>query len=161
MGHDLRVPEPRSVRMDATRAIRRGAGWAYRGGEDLGVYDDLLRCAALGLAEHGVVEYRFWEQAPETYKTLVEMYGHKYLTEGLRYSASAFLARALSQLATERLIYGTIVPATGRWAYNGRTGAYGPKGTDRSEHCLSWEEFATGVLGISSEDWPPLSPGNR
>jgi hypothetical protein len=95
--------------------------------------------------------------APTTYTTLVETYGHKYLTEGLSYSASAFLARALSQLAGEELIFGTLVPATGRWEYNGRTGGYEPKGTSGSDPCLSWEQFAGHTLGINPEEWPPLA----
>jgi hypothetical protein len=125
--------------------------------EELGVYDDLLHCVAEGFPEHGVLEYRFWQLAPTTYTTLVETYGHKYLTEGLSYSASAFLARALSQLAGEELIFGTLVPATGRWEYNGRTGGYGPKGTSGSDPCLSWEQFAGHTLGINPEEWPPLA----
>lgn len=126
-------------------------------GEDLGVYDHLLAAADQGFAEHGVLEYRYWERTPATYRKLVDMYGHKYLTEGLRYSASAFLARALSQLASEGLIYGTLVPATGRWSYNGRSGGYGPLATTETDHCLSWVEFATKTLGVSPEAWPPLS----
>src|SRR5579862_7753520 len=53
----------------------RGQGEEPRRGrtgvsEDLGVYDDLLHCVAEGFAEHGVLEYRFWQLAPATYTTL-------------------------------------------------------------------------------------------
>jgi hypothetical protein len=85
------------------------------------------------------------------------MSGHKYLTQGLKCSASAFPARALSQLASEGLIFGTVVPATGRWSYNVRIGGYGRIGTSEADRCLSWSAFAFRTLGVESEEWPLLS----
>ncbi len=59
-------------------------------GEDLGVYDDLLACVHDGFAEYGVVEYRFAQYAPDTYRLLVDRYGHTALGPA-GYSTSAFL----------------------------------------------------------------------
>src|SRR4051794_23894099 len=49
--------------------------------QELGVYDDLLECVVDGVAEYGVIEYRFSQLAPETYRTLLRRYGHRALAE--------------------------------------------------------------------------------
>ena len=125
-------------------------------GGELGVYDDLLACAEEGFSEYGVIEYRYWIRNPTAYRKLVGMYGHTAI-EGTQYSASAFLARALSLLARKGLVYDRWVPATGRWQYNGTTGGYGPVGTTEDDTCLSWGQFATETLKVSPGDWPPLA----
>ena len=129
----------------------------YRTGiaEELGVYDDLLACVHDGFAEYGVIEYRFAQYAPATYKFLVDRYGHTALGPA-GYTTSAFLGGALGQLWREDLVDGLWAPATGYWSYNGQVGAYGPIGTPESADCLSWEEFATSTLGVDPFDWPPL-----
>ncbi len=130
---------------------------SYRSGigEDLGVYEDLLNCVTGGFAEYGLIEYRFSQFAPKTYKILVDRYGHT--VQGKRkYSASAFLGSALGQLWREELIEGLWGPATGYWNYNSKVGCYATAGTAESSEILSWEDFATGTLGVDPLDWPPL-----
>lgn len=125
-------------------------------GEELGVYEDLLACVHGRSVEYGIVEYRYSERNPETYKALVVRYGHKALAP-TKYSASVFLSRALGQLWREGLIAGFWAPATGYWRYNGVTGAYGDKGTPQSDGYISWAEFAVSNLGVPAGDWPPLA----
>lgn len=123
--------------------------------EELGVYDELLRCVEDGYAETGLIEYRYSQRAPSTYEDLVRRYGHT--AHGRQqYSASAFLATALRALWDEELVFSATMPATGYWSYNGRTYAYGPLGTDPEDVPLSWAEFAETTLGVSALDWPPL-----
>jgi hypothetical protein len=125
-------------------------------GAELGVYDDLLAIANEGFAEYGVLEYRFWKRVPQTYRTLVDRYGHTAFGPA-RYTASAFLAGSLALLWKEELIYGTSSRATGYWSYNERIGAYGPVGTSETADPLSWERFATVTLHTDPYDWPPLN----
>lgn len=128
-------------------------------GEELGVYDDLLVCVREGIAEYGVIEYRYWQRSPDVYRQLVDRYGHTAKGPS-RYTASAFLGGALGHLWREELIEGVWGPATGYWSYNGQVGSYGPPGTAETDDILSWETFAEQALGVDPFDWPPLGYRN-
>jgi hypothetical protein len=123
--------------------------------EELGVYDDLLQCVHDGFAEYGIVEYRFAEHAPQTYRTLVDRYGHTAFGPK-KYTTTAFLAGALGQLWREQSVLGVSARATGYWSYNRFAGAYAPPGTPLDSPIASWEDFARSGLGVDPLDWPPL-----
>lgn len=123
-------------------------------GERLGVYDDLLLCVSDGFAEYGVIEYRYWQRSPDTYKLLVDRYGHR-ATIPSKYTASSFLGGALGHLWREGSIEGMWGPTTGYWSYNDQIGTYAPSGTPEGSDILSWEAFAA-TRGFNSMDWPPL-----
>ena len=74
-------------------------------GDDLGVYEALLACVhGDERVEYGVVEYRYAERSPAEYAKLVEKYGHRWLGETV-YSASVFLAHALSDNSNEKVYW--------------------------------------------------------
>lgn len=125
-------------------------------GEELGVYDTLLECLMPGLSEYGVIEYRFFETDPVTYKHLISRYGHTAIG-GSRYTTSAFLGGALGQLWREGSVTGTWGPATGYWTYNQTVGTYGPAGTPVDSPILSWASYASDTLGADPATWPPLA----
>jgi len=135
--------------------VQSGLSTHFGLGEELGIYDALLGCIHGGFAEYGVIEYRYSQDNPDDYATLVERYGHRALAP-TQYSASVYLSRQLGQMWRDGRIAGRWAPATGYWAYNGQIGAYGPAGTPESAGCLSWAEFATSTLGVDPGDWPPL-----
>ncbi|MEZ5202895.1 MAG: hypothetical protein R2701_00475 [Acidimicrobiales bacterium] len=70
-------------------------------GEELGVYDTLLECLLPGLSEYGVIEYRFSQADPSTYRHLLDRYGHTALAPS-KYTTSSFLGGALGALARRR-----------------------------------------------------------
>jgi hypothetical protein len=122
-------------------------------GEELGVYDDLLRCVLPNeRVEYGVVEHRFAEIAPATYAELIRRYGHASLAP-TRYSASSFLSHALGQLYRERLLDRNDVPATGYWRYLRQVPAFAQPATMANVRTTSWESFAT-EHGIDPQVWP-------
>ena len=133
------------------RSYRSGVG------EELGVYDDLLACVDDGLAEYGVIEYRFATRAPETYAELIRRYSHGALGPK-RYTTSSFLGGALGQLWREEAIDGRWVPATAYWSYNTQVGGYATAPVHDDTPVLSWEQFATS-LGIDPQTWPPVTSG--
>ncbi len=81
-------------------------------GEEIGVYDTLLAYLLPGLSEDGVIEYRFSQADPATYKHLITRYGHTAIG-GSRYTTSAFLGGALGHLWREGSVTGTLGP--GHW----------------------------------------------
>jgi hypothetical protein len=141
-----------------------GSLTTYRNGlgQELGVYDSLLRCVVDGMAEYGVIEHRFAALERPAYDFLVKRYGHRAQGPS-RYTASAFIGGALGQLWREGLVAGVWGPATGYWSYNGQVGAYGPAGASDGSEILSWDTFATETLEVDPLDWPALgyraSPG--
>ena len=145
-GHPIYVWHPTKQPSDAGE---EGSGVAA----ELGVFDDLLVCVGEGFAETAVIEFRYWKLSPQTYRLLVEKYGHTAYGPA-KYTASALLAGILRNLANQGLVQRTIVPATGYWSYNMTTGAYGPLGA--TVEPLSWERFAVDTLDVDPMDWPPL-----
>jgi hypothetical protein len=67
--------------------------------------------------EYGVLEAAYAAARPKDFDLLVERYGHTAI-EAKRYTASAFLARALGDLSSTGALQVRFAPATGRWRYN-------------------------------------------
>lgn len=70
-------------------------------------------------AEYGVVELAYAAANPTDFALLVDRYGHTAVA-AKRYTASAFLAKALGDLSRTGSILFHEGPATGRWNYNPR-----------------------------------------
>ena len=80
---------------------KRGGGI----GAKLGVYDDVFFCLSPGepWLEHGIVEHRYKELCPAAYLEMIDRWGH--VSQGpRRYSVTAFLTRAWSQLARDGML---------------------------------------------------------
>lgn len=127
-------------------------------GEELGVYEDLPAVLRRHepVVEYGVVEHRYALAHPAEYRQLVARYSHTALGP-TRYSASAFLARALGQLSREGAVVFRSVKATGRWAYNSDISGWCLPDTSAENlaEVLSWRDFAI-QNGMDPEDWPVL-----
>ncbi|MBL7487426.1 hypothetical protein I6A60_24780 [Frankia sp. AgB1.9] len=67
--------------------------------------------------EYGVVEHDYARRRQDDFARLVQIYGHTHI-EDKRYTASVFLAHALSQLARQGSVVLRHSRATGRWSYN-------------------------------------------
>ena len=122
-------------------------------GEELGVYDDLLRCVDQAeRVEYGVVEHRIAVAAPATYAELLSRYGHASLGP-TRYSTSSFLSHALGQLYREGLLDRTDVPATGYWRYLRLVPAFAQPGISPIITTTTWAAFAA-EHDIDPDTWP-------
>src|ERR671925_2310253 len=89
-------------------------------GAKLGVYDDVFLCLSPGepWLEHGIVEHRYKELCPAAYLEMIDRWGH--VSQGpRRYSVTAFLTRAWSQLARDGMLATKLGPATGLYQHNG------------------------------------------
>lgn len=154
-GGDLHPYEWRVPTLDPTAVLSPRTGV----GEELGVYDDLPTVLIPGepFVEYGVVEHRYARQYPKPYRELLERYGHTAI-EPKRYTASAFLGRALGTLFHEgTLACRYAVPATGRWSYNSDISAWAlpGRGAEENDRVVSWVEFAE-QEGFDPETWPAL-----
>ncbi len=69
--------------------------------------------------EYGVVERAYALAHPREFAILVDRYGHTAVAPK-RYTASAFLGRALGELSVKGDLAFRYGPATGRWDYNSR-----------------------------------------
>ena len=101
------MPERRRHRISSKT---RGGGI----GAKLGVYDDVFLCLSPGepWLEHGIVEHRYKELCPAAYLEMIDRWGH--VSQGpRRYSVTAFLTRAWSQLARDGILATKLGPATG------------------------------------------------
>lgn len=132
-------------------------------GEELGIYEDLpatLR-ADEPVVEYGILEYRYALAHPSEYGQLIDRYSHTALGP-TKYSASAFLARALGQLSREGTVVFRAVKATGRWSYNGDISGWCLPGTpaESSDEILSWGDFAVSN-GLDPESWPVVDATQR
>jgi hypothetical protein len=122
-------------------------------GAELGVYDDLVTCInAQELVEYGIVEYRYAHLNRAAYLELVRRFGHRSLG-AKKFTASAFLARALGQLSTEGLTVSRWAKATGYWDYNGKVSAWARPETSDSIPVTSWSDFAISK-GFDPIAWP-------
>lgn len=122
--------------------------------EELGVYDDLLRCLEPGeRVEYGIVEYRFAATSPMAYRALIERYGHVSVQPS-KYTASAFLSHALGQLSREGLVELSWTKGTGYWSYLTRVSAWSLAGSGAAVNVpiLNWADFALGN-GLDPESW--------
>ena len=141
------MPERKGHRTSA-KARRGGIG------AELGVDDDVFLCLSPGepWLEHGIVEHRYKELCPAAYGQMIERWGH--VSQGpRRYTITAFLTRAWSQLAGGGLLAAQLGPATGLYQHNGRIMYCALPPGPEPQRIRTWAEFAAD-LGISPYDWP-------
>jgi len=111
--------------------------------EELGLYIDLPHCLVVGepFVEYGIVEDRYSRMRPEVYATLIADYGHT--RQGpKRYTASAFIAKALGTLFDRGDILWRSGPATGYWAYNGAISYWALPPRLKNEDRLTYRDWA-------------------
>ena len=125
-------------------------------GAELGVYDDVFLCLSRGepWLEHGIVEHRYKERCPAAYRTMIDRWGHT-IQGPRRYSVTAFLTRAWSQLASDGVLAAQTGPATGLYRHTPTTKILYwalPPGPD-AKRTQTWADFAAD-LGISPDEWP-------
>lgn len=111
--------------------------------EEFGLFQDLPHCLDAGEAfvEYGVVEYRYRQLRPDTFKDIVSKYGHRAVELGRPYTTSSFLASALRILANRNEVELRWGAATGFWTYDGTVG-YWALAPASSDELLTWESFA-------------------
>jgi hypothetical protein len=118
---------------------------------ELGVFDDLQACIhPAEWVEYGVVEHRYALQAPDAYAALVDEFGHRSVAPS-EFTVSAFLARALGQLAEEGKLKLRKEPGTGYWSYLWRVSYWALPGTPDGD-LLTWEAFAA-AEGMDPGRW--------
>jgi hypothetical protein len=110
---------------------------------ELGLFDELP--AALGpytgqWVEYGVLEAAYAMAQPKDFALLVERYGHTAV-RAKRYTASAFLGRALGELMRAGSLTLRFAPATGRWAYNHEISWWSLPGETPCETPVSWKSL--------------------
>ena len=89
--------------------------------------------------EYGVLEHAYATANPEDFAFLVQRFGHTAIA-AKRYTASAYLARILSDLSRTGSIQFHWGPSTGRWSYNSGTSWWAvPPEPDWTQR-LSWAE---------------------
>ncbi len=145
------------VELNASYEVEPVSARAKRGGigAELGVYDDVFLCLSPGepWLEHGIIEHRYKELCPTAYTAMIERWGHT-VQGPRRYSVTAFLTRAWSQLARDGVLAAQLGPATGLYRHSTNTKILYwalPPGPD-VEWTRTWAEFATD-LSISPDDW--------
>jgi hypothetical protein len=140
------MPERRRHRISA-KAGPRGIG------AELGVYDDVFLCLSPGepWLEHGIVEHRYKELCPTAYREMIDRWGH-VIQGPRRYSVTAFLTRACSQLAGNGVLAAQLGPATGLYEHNRRILYWALPPGPEAQRIRTWADFAAD-LGISAYDW--------
>jgi hypothetical protein len=127
----LRVPEPPGVPgVDGLAA-------------ELGLAIDLpaaVKQFAGTWVEYGVVERAYALAHPEEFARIIGEFGHRAIAPR-KYTASAFIARALGVLGRQGTICYHDGPATGRWTYNSTISWWSvPPAPDWSADRLSWQD---------------------
>lgn len=107
---------------------------------ELGLFEELP--AALGRfggqwVEYGVLEAAYADARPDDFHLLVQRYGHTAIA-AKRYTASAFLGRALGEITRSGSIHGRMAPATGRWRYNSEISWWAMEPDTPLEASISW-----------------------
>jgi hypothetical protein len=123
-------------------------------GAELGVYEDVFRCLSPGepWLEHGVVEHRYKEQFPVAYRTMIERWGH--VVQGpRRYTVTAFLTRAWSELAARGALAAQLGPGTGVYRHNRKILYWALPPGPPPDRFLTWADVAAD-LAIDPDDWP-------
>jgi hypothetical protein len=140
------MPERRRHRISSKT---RGGGI----GAKLGVYDDVFLCLSPGdpWLEHGIVEHRYKELCPAAYLEMIDRWGH--VSQGpRRYSVTAFLTRAWSQLARDGILATKLGPATGLYQHNGSILYWAFPPGPEAHRIRTWADFAAD-LGLSPYVW--------
>jgi hypothetical protein len=99
-----------------------------------------------------VVEYRYSRLRPETFRGLLDDYGHTRIERNKPYTVTSFIAGTLGRLARFgelELVYG---PATGHWSYNEVISYWSLHRTEPQDPTFSWVQFA-GEIGIDPMLW--------
>ncbi|WP_052669072.1 hypothetical protein [Nitriliruptor alkaliphilus] len=93
--------------------------------------------------EFGVVEHLYAQVAPDTYRALVERFGHRAIEEATNTTASWLLGRALWQLKRDHEVLVMGMPhGTGRWGYLRPCHAWSLPGGSENATVVTWEAFA-------------------
>jgi hypothetical protein len=121
--------------------------------EEFDLFSDLPHCLAAGepFVEYGIVEFRYKALRPQTYRAIVDRYGHRALEVGRRYTASILLASACRLLASNEELELRWGEATGFWSYN-EVVSYWALAPAASEQMLTWADFATSN-GLDASTW--------
>lgn len=124
---------------------------------DLGLYDSLraLIVAEDELVEYGVVEHKFGTRHAKEYARIIDTYGHKCLEQGLKYTASMFIAGVLGRLYSYGELTGEFGSATGYWAYNSTISYWCPAGAHPTS-TITWQVFAESQ-DLDPDSWPLLA----
>lgn len=110
---------------------------------ELGLFEELPAALAAyrgSWVEYGVLEAAFAAARPEDFALLVERYGHTAV-KAKRYTASAFLGRALGEMMRTGSLHCRFAPATGRWAYNQEISWWSLDTETPWEPRISWESL--------------------
>lgn len=89
--------------------------------------------------EYGVLEHAYASANPEDFTLLVERFGHTAIA-AKKYTASAYLARILSDLSRRGSVLFHWGPATGRWRYNSGTSWWSLAPEPDWSQRLSWAQ---------------------
>ena len=89
--------------------------------------------------EYGVVERAYAHNRPDDFALIVERFGHRAITP-TKYTASAFIARALGDLSRWGHVLYHPGQATGRWAYNSDISWWALAPAPNWEDRLSWAD---------------------
>jgi len=140
------MPERRRHRSSAEASLRGIAA-------ELGVYDDVFLCLSPGepWLEHGIVEHRYKELCPAAYLEMIDRWGH-VIQGPRRYSVTAFLTRAWSQLARDGILATKLGPATGLYQHNGSILYWALPPVPARQRIRTWADFAAD-LGINPHCW--------
>lgn len=103
--------------------------------------------------EYGVLEQAYATTHPEDFALLVETYGHTAIAKK-KYSVSAFIARALGDLARAGAVLYHDGPATGRWSYNSNISWWAVTPTPSWEQRVSWESTGLGMSYVPGSNEP-------
>lgn len=109
---------------------------------ELGLFDELpavLSHFSHQWVEYGVLEAAYADTRPDDFDQLVQRYGHTAIA-AKRYTASAFLGRALGEITRSGSIHGRMAPPTGRWSYNSEISWWSMDPDTALESSISWAD---------------------
>jgi hypothetical protein len=119
----------------------------------LGLYDDLPLCLRAGdpWVEHGIVEHRYKLLRPKIYGQLLRDYSHAAIAPK-DYTASSFLAGALSRLSKDGVLGRIGGRATGYWRYLRGVSYWALLPEPPADERLTWKDFAISE-GLDPDNW--------
>lgn len=89
--------------------------------------------------EYGIVEHGYAHSHPDDFAQIVALFGHRGITPK-KYTASAFIARALGDLSRAGHVLYHPGKATGRWAYNSDISWWAVAPASDWDSRLSWDD---------------------